>query len=200
MEEQRKKKTDDRNIIYIPLGSSCSLAYQLDKYNLRKESYPFDWILSRDKEIINILKDEFRNFLDIEYLQAKNKSSNFPIIDEFWNDNKNDKDNIIRVYHKLYKITFVHDFKNFDELEMNSAKIKYDRRIKRFLEHMRDPNIKKIVIHIGNTFNHQIFDELFKTLNYTNYEIKFLSHKEIGYTSDWKMDEFDWKHYFSTIK
>ena len=180
--------------LYIPFGSSCTIAYQLEKHKLRKSSYPFDWILSDEKAIYNILNNEFKNFIDQEYLQVKNTSHNFPIIDESWN---NDKKNTIRVFHKLYKIHFLHDFRNIDDIDI--VREKYNRRIKRFLDCMRNQNLKKIVVHIGNNFDRQKFHELFIKLNFKNYEIKNISYTEIGYTSDWMMNEFNWKQYFNSI-
>ena len=41
---------------YISLGSSCSVAYQLQKLNLKKETLPFDWMFSTPKFIFEMLE------------------------------------------------------------------------------------------------------------------------------------------------
>ena len=54
-------------MIYIPLGTTCSIAYNLKKYNLRKATYPFDWI-----RINNLNKLQLKKwYLNLDlYIQA----------------------------------------------------------------------------------------------------------------------------------
>ena len=47
-----------------PLGTFCHMASHLQRYNMRKCSYPFDWILSSPKMIMDCLRDDFKTFLD----------------------------------------------------------------------------------------------------------------------------------------
>ena len=64
------------NINYIiPLGSQCFSAYFLKTNNLKKLSYPFDWIFSSPKVIVNILEDNFNNFLNKDYYAIKDINS-----------------------------------------------------------------------------------------------------------------------------
>ena len=48
---------------YIPLGNSCSIAYNLKLHNLRKLAFPFDWV-----RVTNFNKDYIVNSADFEHL------------------------------------------------------------------------------------------------------------------------------------
>ena len=59
----------------IPLGSQCFSSFFLKKYDLKKTSYPFDWIFSSPEMIINILDDKFKKFLNKNYYAIKDTNS-----------------------------------------------------------------------------------------------------------------------------
>lgn len=46
------------------LGTLCHCSFTLKKNNLKKESYPFDWIFTNFEIIIDCLEDNFNKFLD----------------------------------------------------------------------------------------------------------------------------------------
>lgn len=55
------------------LGTLCHSASLLKKNNLKKESYPFDWIFTDLNLIKDCLKNDFKEFLNKEnYLEAEN--------------------------------------------------------------------------------------------------------------------------------
>lgn len=54
-----------KTINYIcSLGSQCSTASWIKQKNMKKCSYPFDWIYSNPKMIIDCINDDFVKFLD----------------------------------------------------------------------------------------------------------------------------------------
>jgi hypothetical protein len=59
----------------IPLGSQCFTSFYLKKNDLKKTSYPFDWIFSSPKIIIDVLNDNFSIFLNKDYYVIKNIES-----------------------------------------------------------------------------------------------------------------------------
>ena len=59
----------------IPLGSQCFSSFFLKKHNLKKTSYPFDWIFSSPKVITDILNDKFKKFLNKDYYVIKDINS-----------------------------------------------------------------------------------------------------------------------------
>jgi hypothetical protein len=49
------------------LGPQCHSTNILRRLNLKKESYPFDWIFSNLKNVEHAIKDDFKIFLDATY-------------------------------------------------------------------------------------------------------------------------------------
>ena len=49
------------------LGPQCHSTNILCRLNLKKESYPFDWIFSNLKNVEHAIKDDFKIFLDEKY-------------------------------------------------------------------------------------------------------------------------------------
>ena len=119
---------------YISLGPTCSVAYQLQKLNKKKESLPFDWIRCNSiTSVLYLIKNNFQGFFDnITHVKDDYK---FPFID----DSEQKFDNITDMKTKIYKnnqIGFFHDFK--EGITLEEVKEKYDRRIKRFYQKIQN--------------------------------------------------------------
>ena len=180
---------------YISLGSDCSIAYQLQKYNLRQVAYPFDWIRTNNLDnIILLLESNFQFFLDKSYLEFNECSNKFPILDDNWNDEYSE--NII-LKHKLYNITFPHEIKK-DNQNLDEFIEKYERRILRFNKVIEDSSIKKIFLRISNKNNKVQEEKLFNLLKIkaTNFEIKFIEINKKDKFESWKKDEINWIQFF----
>lgn len=114
---------------YISIGSSCSVAFQKQIRNIKKESYPFDWICTENISFItSALNDNFSQFNDVIRLR---ESDNFVVFsgDDFPDKKMENKSIIMR---NSYGMTFHHDYTintNIDEVND-----KYKRRISRFIE------------------------------------------------------------------
>lgn len=156
--------------IYIPLGNDCSIAYQLNKLNLRTVALPFDWILTPSLfNVTTCLDENFSKFFD--NLKVKNQC-NFSLLDFNWNETPS---NTIRIVNH-YGFHFVHDFTSLDDL--GDVKEKYYRRIDRFNEIYNNQNIKKIFVRYGKT----------QEIN-LNGEVIFIENQKC---SSWKKNEIDW--------
>lgn len=105
----------------ISLGNYCLPAMTLDILNLRKYSFPFDWLSSvdLDKNLDWIIND-FDGFLSYPDLV-------FP-------KEINCKDEHIRVQNIKTGISFVHDFTEDSLSEFHSITEKYKRRCNRLLQ------------------------------------------------------------------
>ena len=105
----------------ISLGNYCLPAMILDILNLRKYSFPFDWLSSvdLDKNLDWIIND-FDGFLSYPDLV-------FP-------KDINCKDEHIRVQNIKTGISFVHDFTEDSLSEFHSITEKYKRRCNRLLQ------------------------------------------------------------------
>lgn len=51
----------------VSLGNFCLPAHSVKDMELKKESYPFDWIISHNDFIIDAIEDGFKKFLDRSY-------------------------------------------------------------------------------------------------------------------------------------
>jgi hypothetical protein len=79
---------------YISFGYRCSVASILKELNLKTESYPFDWIISRLHVIKHCIEGDFTEFLNIKNYEKKHTNTycmkdynkNF-ICDEYINAN-----------------------------------------------------------------------------------------------------------------
>lgn len=57
----------------ISLGCSCNVSYFIKMLNLKRFSLPFDWIFSNCKMIIDILDNNFKDFINIKYIIGTSK-------------------------------------------------------------------------------------------------------------------------------
>ena len=159
---------------YISLGPTCSVAYQLQKLNLKKESLPFDWIRCNSiLNILNLIKNNFEGFFE-DLTHVKDSSSKFPYIsdDDSSNSIFEKFDDLKDMETKIYKsknIGFFHDFK--DGVSIDDVKEKYNRRIKRFYEKIKNKStFIRDEIHFKNA-NIPYYNELnniFKKYNNEN--------------------------------
>ena len=174
---------------YISLGGDCAVAYQLQKFGLRKQSYPFDWILS--PRLNKIIQDECKYMWDESYLTWKNHSSSFPKINEHWDSTLH---STIRIVHSHYHITYLHDISTDEEksLEVKKAREKYEKRINRFHNIMKDSSILKKCFRMGK---YEPLQEWFTTLGYKN--VYIYQHESVS-GSDWKRNEWDWESWFNS--
>ena len=105
---------------YISLGGNCSVTYQLKKFNLKKESYPFDWSKITINQLIIVLENNFFDYhttIEIKKMSLQHL----------------DKDNFINSTYLLnnkYNIGFAHELINLNQIDDFKEKIK--RRIERF--------------------------------------------------------------------
>ena len=177
---------------YIPIGNDCSLAYNLQKLNLRKNAYPFDWIrLNNLDDLINILSNDFNDFIDRELLNINELSDKFPCLEDDWSDEISK--NII-IKHNKYSVIFPHEIKSDKDIvnEIDNFIKKYERRINRFRRIILDKDIKKVFVRISNkTEDISKLDNFLKT-KCDNYEIKFIKLDKKNKFSSWKKEELDW--------
>ena len=116
------RKTDYKH--YISLGSFCSVALELERIGLRETSAPFDWLITDFEGVIRAIDSHFS-----EWLEYKNLLQNEKFHCQY-------KDT-------YYKCMFFHDFNKYDPLEsqIDSVRAKYQRRIDRFYDMIKEPTL-----------------------------------------------------------
>ena len=107
--------------IIIVLGSTCQTSYQLFRKKLRMHSSPYDWLICPLKSTINLLENQFSNFMEW---------GNLKVVGTY--ENKN-----FIVTDTLYNVTSYHDFSlspdgKIKKEDYIAFREKIDRRIKRF--------------------------------------------------------------------
>lgn len=108
----------------ISLGFFCSVAMELERKGLRTASYPFDWVISDSFEnILKLIDNDFENFLEYDNLYQENDKSHY--------------------YNSITGVHFYHDFNAFEPLskQIGNVQKKYQRRIKRFYEDIKEPTL-----------------------------------------------------------
>lgn len=141
-EALEKDVLPDEEVLFVSLGAHCQAAGQLERLNLRKRAFPFDWLITNcHKEFLKIFTEDFNGFMDDKYLKAS-KSGDWHFDNTY------------------YKISFRHEAENprkrrkyqkFKEMII-SSRTKYERRIARFRE-LRNFSGKVFFIRIANAMD-----------------------------------------------
>lgn len=183
-------------MIYISLGSNCSITWWLNKLELRKEAYPFDWCSLTIKHLNSILKNDFNEYIDtlkINFLSEKHP-------DELGNPSM--------VITNKYNIRFAHEVITND---IEDFKISLNKRILRFRKLDKEDFITYIrielsIVKIGFLTELEELIKLLDSIN-PNYIIKLIIHKDSikinlkkvkiyyydEFKPDWKMEHIHWK-------
>lgn len=120
----------------ISLGTSCQVAYQLNRKKLRFESYPFDWLFSSVDSVICAIDTDFNDWLSKTNLVESNFTETTHR----------------RVTDTKYNTIHQHIFPLDQTLEESYNHIKeiVDRRVQRFLE-LKGKN--KQILFIGTNYD-----------------------------------------------
>lgn len=132
----KKQKYD---IIY-PLGMTCAAAHQMKTFALRKFSGPFDWLMGADLEKrVRLVLSDFEDWMRTEDFET------LP-----WEGGSH------RAYvNKRTSIVYRHDFPAAVPVEdsIDEVRAKYERRIKRFYEEIRNARRALLVCMSGRGGN-----------------------------------------------
>ena len=184
-------------MVYVSLGSNCSITWWLNKLELRKTAYPFDWASLTIKHLNSILRDNFSEF--VETLKILYLSDKHP-------DESGTPSMLIT---NKYNIKYAHETIT-DDIE--NFKKSLTSRIERFYKLSDEECITYVRIELSIVKSGYIkeLEELIKMLDLINplYIIKLIIHKNSidichekvkiyhfdTFSSDWKMEHLQWKH------
>lgn len=107
--------------MFISLGGNCCIKYQLNKYGYNLETYPFDWCKISIKQLITVLQNNFKDYVESIYIYKK--SNNHLML--------NDSTTSYIIKNK-YNVSFAHELSNIEKLDDFKDSMK--RRINRFNE------------------------------------------------------------------
>lgn len=150
----------------ISLGFFCSVALEIERIGLREFSSPFDWLISDFTSVINLIDNNFEDFLEIGYLYQY-------------------KHNRAYYINKKYNLAFFHDFDEYKSLEnqINQIQEKYQKRIDRFYQRIKEPTLFIRYIknydelkYIENNFDY--IQKILKRFNLAN-DVLFVANNDI---------------------
>jgi len=131
------------NKSYISIGFQCAVPEVLQKMGLKKETLPFDWMLSNPKFVYTILDLLLNANVDIHYL-VKEHFFNCEYRAQFKSpENFVEKINGDDFYNKRYDVIFPHDKNLEKDIE------KYCRRFHRLKEIIYNQNIIPTLLYIS---------------------------------------------------
>ena len=148
------------NIIHIPMSYDCSSANKLRDIGKKMISYCFDWNIKTIDAIYSLIKNDFKDFLNKEYLIYGNKTFHHK-----YNNNETQYKDLIPVFNTKYNMLFIHDFTNDSIEDYNLNYDKYTRRIKRFIEDIS--NKKNTIIILYSDLTDEYINDIYS--NWTNY-------------------------------
>jgi len=170
---------------FVSLGGNCAITYQLNYYNLRNKSFPFDWYQINLNKLKEVCQNNFKNFESIEIQKYSDNHSSFIV-----------KNSYGKFAHEVLK-----------EIDLNEFKSKIIKRIKNFKQ-IKNPTFIRL-----ETFNYiscEIYKEYWSNLitilnkYFDNYQIilisklnpklnkiKWFSYQE--FNTDWKNNNLNWR-------
>lgn len=148
---------------FISLGTTCTVAYQLNNLGLRTRSYPFDWTKFNIDNLNNVLENDFESFNDIIIYKLSN-NHNYKFI-------KNTNSYILK---NKYNFKFAHELLTNNKTDIDILKDKIKMRIDRFYKNNKE-NIYFILFN--NTKNVNLI-RLLNNLDklFTTYKILYISN------------------------
>ena len=192
---------------FISLGTTCAVAYQLNKLGLRYSSYPFDWTKSDLKKINNVLENDLKLYNNVNIQKF---SVNHKYIDTI-DSNKETGSYILK---NDYNISFAHEVLENTKLSNNieSFKNKLENRINKFKSHKNDYiiftiiNTNKIKKNELTQLNNNLkkYFNKFKILYISNLDPKnkdpniIWINLNVPYI-DWKYSNFNWNILLNSI-
>lgn len=178
----------------ISLGEVCTTAAALQAFGLRKAAYPFDWTISMYQSLYDILKNDFQDFLNPNYLSIR--PDNHGIINKYGLVLVHDfptmhTSNDIENADLINEDTLHPDWINF----LSDVQKKYNRRIERF-RNMCMSNKKIYFIRHGGTSRDRacLLRNLLKTsYPHLNFTLVIVGH-DSSFATPWK--EKNIKNYY----
>ena len=192
-----KQTHDDQGYQYVSLGSNCSIAYNLNLYKKRTQSYPFDWCKIKLNQLVDVLEADFSDYTNV---QKKKFSENHKLISV----NKIECEGTYILKNK-YNIEFAHELTKLYETDKFKSLI--DKRIERF-NNLTNPIFIRLEQNKVNVEQYKkLYDHLEK--KFKSFKLVVISNTSIDYKNiinykicefkDWRYLNFNWLNMFEEI-
>ncbi len=144
----KKRFIMKKNKVYIPIGIDCSASHYLRSNDMRKQAFPFDWNVTPISIAIELIKNNFDGFLELQNLEFLPPVKRL-LFEEDGINLKSTNDIITPVVCHKYGILFPHDFSEAGIEDYTKVKSKYERRIANMLRLIDEQNKIEFIYHIG---------------------------------------------------
>jgi hypothetical protein len=156
----------------VSLGPHCALAFRFREFNVRHAAFPFDWIYSEFPGLYELIKTDFKDFLNPDNLVK---------LESGW------------VEDQKYKITFPHDFTKRSSIDWNiynSVYKKYCRRVARFYRFLEEGvpvYLMRVKMKKEEAF--RLYDLLKNKFPKSDFILVSINENEGGSDEDWGHDK-----------
>ena len=154
------------------LGPHCHSAYLLKMNNLKKASYPFDWIFTNHNTIKQIIDDTFKNFLNKDYyINLNNYQCGHKLYHNtmFWHHNPltntNNYNYFVRCVSRFKQMLLSNEEKLFiylvkDVKEINESLFKTEMELlnEKLKQHTTNFKLLSIIIYPNKEKNNYTFN------------------------------------------
>lgn len=152
---------------FVSLGGNCAVTYHLNRLGIRKVAYPFDWCKIGYNNLVNVLRNNFEGFLDLEVVKYSENHGNSYVL----------KNKYCQFAHEVFHNS-VTEFQK-----------KLERRIERFRK------LKKCVFVRIELQNFSDYSGLKNELEkHFNFKLIVVYGKDFV---DWKFNNLDWDQILS---
>jgi len=164
--------------IHISLGENCLIDNLLKKYNMKTYSYPFGSCRSNIEYVIDIIQDDFCNFLDPRFLYRKTVNTTQELVkNNFYKQSSN-------IYTHGDDFEFTHHDVHLNPEHIESIK----RKVSRFNALNTATNVSPVYFYYYHRTNKHTdmakllsaFSKFEKLIKFQNYKIIILWQKLIG--------------------
>lgn len=145
---------------FISIGPYCHTADLLNKYNLRTEAYPFDYIFSSLKMVEHCIQDKFKLFLNKDYYTRGTNptSTRHSFYCKFLDTPLLIKHHIKFGYSSDYKVSSGNLFNHHNLIENENDYEAFQRRCNRLLNLIENESKEPIVFVYYNCYTNDYED------------------------------------------
>ena len=152
----------------VSFGFDCNVAIEMRHHKIRKEAFPFDWVVSPPDMMIEMIQTDFLGWLEYENLKSYSAESRRTI-------------SKVDVVDVKTKCIYMHDFDDLVE-DFTAVKDKYNRRILRLLDLLNgNKHVTFVIDRCSRLISCLIVSYLMNMESHLNYKIMLnLSETEVA--------------------
>lgn len=153
---------------FVSLGGNCAVTYHLNRLGLRYVAYPFDWCRIGYNKLLRVLRDNFKDYCELEYVKFSSNHGNSYVV----------RNRYGHFAHEVFLGGNIIDFQK-----------KLVRRVERFKK------LKKCVFVRIELKDVEDYSGLRNELDkHFNYKLVVISGKNF---LDWKFNNINWEEIFN---